>query len=921
MCIKTFEDAGYEVDARDKVEPSDLVSMIQNYDALVVRSGTQVTSEVLSAGASRLKVVGRAGTGVDNIDVDAATAAGIMVMNTPGGNTTSAAELTVSLLMALSRDIPAATSSLKAGRWDRKKYMGTELEGKTLGLVGLGQIGRRVAAICRAMGMQTIGYDPLLSADAAAAEQIGSVDLETLFAQSDFISLHTPLTPETRGLLNAETLATCKEGVRIVNCARGGIVDEADLLDALNTGKVAGAALDVYESEPPPESLRPLLEHERCICTPHLGASTEEAQLKVAKDIASQIVDVFEGRAVRGVVNSRILAELMQHKDLLPFVELAERIGALLIQLRSDKVKSVTLTTRGDTLKGKASILQAAALKGMLAPMVEEPVNFINAPSMAAEFGLSIAEVHENKPSRHGNELTLTIEGEAETRSAVGTVTGRGTTTPLPRIVALDSFAIDLTPQGNVMYFRNDDKPGVIGSICSMLGEESINVASFALGRKETGDAVGVVSVDTPVPDSIASQISSISGMRVVRTAKLPSLSSDGSAAGGGVTDDSMPVVRPKNPNFGSGPCTKRPGYDLAKISTAVLGRSHRSTEGLAVLNELAEESHRILGLPEDYHIGIIPGSDTGAFEAAMWNLLGPKPVDIVHFESFGTGWYNDAAKQLKLGSEHGGPGIHEFAVDAYGQFPDVSAVNPDHDLVFTFNGTTSGVRVPAGVPFISDNRSGITLCDATSAVFAMDMPWNKLDVTTYSWQKALGGEAAHGTMVLSPAAVERLESYAPAWPMPKVFNLRKGDGSANLDPFKGKVINTPSLLAVEDCLDALRWADSIGGLDGMIAVSKANLGAVEAAVAKHSWLSFLAKDAAIRSNTSVCLQIEDASPDQVKAIVSKLASERIAYDIGAYRDAPPGLRIWCGSTVETEDVAALMDWLAWAHDEVMNGN
>ena len=371
-----------------------------------------------------------------------------------------------------------------------------------------------------------------------------------------------------------------------------------------------------------------------------------------------------------------------------------------------------------------------------------------------------------------------------------------------------------------------------------------------------------------------------------------------------------QPSVKPKNPNFSSGPCAKRPGYDVSGLQLDTLGRSHRSALGKKALGLACSETARILDLPAGYRVAVVPGSDTGAIEMAMWSLLGPRGVDVLEWESFSAGWVTDIVKQLKL------PGANTIRAD-YGDITDFSTVNFDNDVVFVWNGTTSGVKVPNG-DWIPSDRAGLTLCDATSAVFAMDMPWDKLDVITYSWQKVLGGEGGHGMLILSPRAVERLEAYNPPWPMPKVFRMKSG-GKLTEGLFKGETINTPSMLCVADYLDALQWAESIGGLHGVggtIARSEANLKVIEDFVAANDWISFLAKDKATRSNTSVCLTIK-ASEDQVKKMVKLLDAEGVAYDIGAYKDAPVGLRIWCGATVEKSDLQALMPWLTWAYNEV----
>lgn len=367
------------------------------------------------------------------------------------------------------------------------------------------------------------------------------------------------------------------------------------------------------------------------------------------------------------------------------------------------------------------------------------------------------------------------------------------------------------------------------------------------------------------------------------------------------------PTTKPANPNFSSGPCSKRPGYDVNALDVSTLGRSHRSAIGKSALGKACADTAELLGLPEGYRVGVVPASDTGAVEMALWSLLGPKPVDIFAWESFGEGWVGDITHQLKLDN------VTAYRAD-YGQLPDMGKANPDHDTVFTWNGTTSGVKLVDG-DWISDQRTGLTICDATSAVFAMELPWEKLDVTTFSWQKVLGGEGAHGMLILSPRAVERLESYTPPWPMPKIFRMTK-KGKLNEGIFRGETINTPSMLCVADYLDTLDWIRSIGGVEASIARSKANLAVIEQFVAANDWIDFLAQDPATLSNTSVCLTL-DLEPEQVKALAKLLDTEGVAYDIGAYRDAPAGLRIWCGATIEASDVEALMPWLAWGYRQV----
>jgi len=378
------------------------------------------------------------------------------------------------------------------------------------------------------------------------------------------------------------------------------------------------------------------------------------------------------------------------------------------------------------------------------------------------------------------------------------------------------------------------------------------------------------------------------------------------------------PAMRPARAEFSSGPCAKRPGWNPEALRTAVLGRSHRSKLGKARLQAAIDQTRSVLQVPADYLIGIVPASDTGAVEMALWSILGPRPVQLLAFESFGKDWVTDVVKELKIDAE--------VLSAPYGALPDLTKVRPDADLVFTWNGTTSGVKVPNG-DFIAADRQGVTICDATSACFAQELDWPKLDVVTFSWQKALGGEAAHGMLILSPRAVERIESYTPPWPMPKIFRLKKG-AKLNTEIFEAATINTPSMLCVEDYLDTLKWAASIGGLAELKRRADANLQVLADWVDKSPWVGFLAEDAASRSNTSVCLKVVEprvtALPAETQADVAKklaalLEKEGVALDIGGYRDAPPGLRIWCGATVETDDLIALTPWLDWAFAEVLS--
>jgi len=382
-----------------------------------------------------------------------------------------------------------------------------------------------------------------------------------------------------------------------------------------------------------------------------------------------------------------------------------------------------------------------------------------------------------------------------------------------------------------------------------------------------------------------------------------------------------MPAVRPARPFFSSGPCAKRPGWTPEALSGALLGRSHRSKPGKAKLKDAIDRTKSLLGIPADFRVGIVPASDTGAVEMALWSLLGPRPVDCFAWESFGEDWVTDTIKQLKIRDSR-------IIRADYGALPDLASADPKHDIVFLWNGTTSGVRVP-DADWIANDREGLTICDATSAAFAMELPWRKLDVATFSWQKVLGGEAAHGMIVLSPRAVARLEGYSPPWPMPKIFRMTK-DGKLVDGIFEGETINTPSMLALEDYLDAITWAEDIGGLKALIARSQDNLGVLDRWVRDCGWADFLASEQGSRSNTSVCLKIidpwfralgSDAQADAAKKVATLLEKEGVAYDVAGYRAAPPGLRIWCGATVDKADLEALTPWLDWAWAKVKSNS
>jgi D-3-phosphoglycerate dehydrogenase len=513
-CIDVLRGEGFEVDNRPGLSPSELGAAIPSYDGLVVRSATKVTSEVIARGTS-LKVIGRAGTGVDNIDVPAATRRGILVMNTPGGNTVSAAEHTVSMMMSLARNIPQAHESLRRGEWERKKFTGTEVFEKTLGVVGLGKIGREVALRCRGLGMNVLGFDPILPADAAAKLGIEAVALEEIYRRADFITVHTPLSPETRGLLNDTTLGLCKKGVRIINCARGGIVDEAALLRALESGRVAGAALDVFESEPPGGN--PLLRHPRVIVTPHLGASTEEAQEKVAIQIAHQLADALRGRSYVGVVNGSVMAQTLK-EELRPFAALAERMGSCAAQMAGGKLTRLTVAAGGEQAVASLELLKAGILKGVLSQLHPDPVNIISAPLLAEEIGLSVADSREGDPGDYPSIVRLRYETGEGSRELVGTVVGRST----PRLVGMDGFRLEVVPEGDLLVYYNIDRPGMLARVGSVLASHGVNIAGVSLGRAQAGgNALTVMNIDGSVPAPALAELRSVEGITGLRQVRL----------------------------------------------------------------------------------------------------------------------------------------------------------------------------------------------------------------------------------------------------------------------------------------------------------------------------------------------------------------------------------------------------------------
>ena len=498
--IKLLKDEpALSVDVKTGLSSKELADIVGPYDALIVRSSTKVTAEVI-AKAGRLKVIGRAGVGLDNVDADAATKRGIVVMNVPAGNTISTAEQTFSLILALARRIPQADASLRAGKWERSKFVGTELFGKTLGVVGLGKIGTEVAKRAQAFSMRILAYDPFVSKERAHQLEFELTDLKTLYATADFITVHTPLTNETRHLIGAKEIAMMKSGVRLINCARGGIIDEKALYDAITSGKVAGAALDVYEEEPPKEN--PLCTLEQVVCTPHLGASTQEAQLNVAIDVVKQVADALLGRGIRNAVNMpNVDAQTL--KVLQPYILLGEKLGSLASQL-AGQIGEIRVTYVGEMTAHDTSAVTLAVLKGVLQPIVGENVNYVNASLIAAERGIKVVEAKASQMDEFANLLAVDVRGNGAELAIRGTLSPRRE----PRIVKIDRYFIEASPEGYMLIIRNQDKPGLIGSLGTLLGEAKINIAGMSNGRdKPGGEAVTVVNIDNPVPPAVLEKV------------------------------------------------------------------------------------------------------------------------------------------------------------------------------------------------------------------------------------------------------------------------------------------------------------------------------------------------------------------------------------------------------------------------------
>lgn len=504
----------FKVDVKLKLPPDELKKIIKDYSALLIRSGTKVTKEIIKA-ADKLKVIGRAGVGLDNVDLEAASKRGIIVMNTPGGNTISTAEHTMSLILALSRNITKADVSIKKGEWERKKFMGVELYGKILGIIGLGRIGAEVTKRANAFGMKVLACDPFLSLEKAKELSVESVELKDLFKRADFITVHTPMTDDTRHIINKKAIAKMKDGVRIINCARGGIVDEAALFAGIKSGKVAGAALDVYEKEPPKES--PLLKCDQVVLTPHLGASTEEAQVNVAIDIANSTRDALLGCGIRNAVNVPCIdAEL--YKILQPYVELCEKMGSLVAQISEGRISRIEIRYSGDITKYSFSPLTVAVVKGALTPVLQETVNYVNSLIVAKERGIRIEELKSTELEEYANLITVEIKTDKGSRSAMGTMF----TKKDARIVKIDEYHVDAIPKGYMLVAHNKDVPGIIGKVGTILGDNNINIATMTFGREKLGgNTLSVLNVDSPVPEKVLGEIRKAKNILDIKLIKL----------------------------------------------------------------------------------------------------------------------------------------------------------------------------------------------------------------------------------------------------------------------------------------------------------------------------------------------------------------------------------------------------------------
>lgn len=518
VCISLLEAEGIEADLQLKKTPEELKSLAAKADGWIIRSGTQITADLMDA-TSRLQVIGRAGVGVDNVDLTAATRRGILVINAPDGNTISTAEHSCAMLMALARRIPRANMSLAEGAWDRKSFKGSELYEKTLGVIGVGKIGRAVAARMQAFGMKILGFDPVMTRDAAERLGIELVSLDRLLAESDFITIHTPLNEATRGLLNAETLQQCKRGVCIVNCARGGIVEEQALLDALESGQVGGAALDVYSQEPPPPGLEELLRHPRVVATPHIAASTDEAQRKVAVQVTEQVIRALQGDPVQTPVNAMAI-RMAGQREVQPYLDLAERLGQLAAQLTQESLRGVLLRCHGDVPERYMQVLSVAALKGLLGQWSSDPVNLISAPALAEEHGLTVDWQTSRAQGTYTNLIELVLRTETDDVRVAGTVFSAGD----PRLVRIDGYELEVRLEGWLLLYRNEDRPGMIAAVGQILADAGINIGTLALGRNPAG-AMAALTVDDELSPAVYARVASLPGVQDVHVVGFNKLS------------------------------------------------------------------------------------------------------------------------------------------------------------------------------------------------------------------------------------------------------------------------------------------------------------------------------------------------------------------------------------------------------------
>ena len=516
ICVSLLEEAGIEASLQLKKSPEELAELARSADGWIIRSGTQLSADLIEAGR-QLKVIGRAGVGVDNVDLEAATRKGILVINAPDGNTISTAEHTCAMLLALARRIPQANASLRSGKWDRKTFTGSELYEKTLGIVGVGKIGRSVAERMNGFGMRLLGYDPVLSPEVAERLGVTLVPMNELLEQSDFITVHTPLNEATRGLFDAEALARCKQGVRLVNCARGGIIDEALLLEALESGQVGGAALDVYSQEPPPPALEKLLQHPKVVATPHIAASTEEAQQKVAVQITEQVILALQGEAVQTSVNAMSI-RMAGQREVQPYLKLADRLGSIAGQISDGQLRRISVKCNGDVARRYAEVITVAAVKGLLTRWISEPVNLINAPLLAEEVGLQVEEQRESARGSYTNLVEVALTTDQGRHVVAGTIFGEEDA----RLVRVDGYGLEVRPEGHLLFYRNVDRPGMLAAVGSALAGAGVNIGALALGRTGKGSmALTAISIDDAIPEPVLAEIAALEGVQDVRAVHL----------------------------------------------------------------------------------------------------------------------------------------------------------------------------------------------------------------------------------------------------------------------------------------------------------------------------------------------------------------------------------------------------------------